>query len=180
MQWGELEVVRFLIDKRASVAVKDHTGWTPVLLAANRDDTSMLDLILSKGGKLDDYRAGWGPLNYATHHGKEKMVRHLLDQGIDPNQKHGLRKGRMHLPVHSASFMGHLEILKILLKAGADRTLKDGEGNTARDFAFQQKKERDKMREMMAGIDLSEYGAETDSPFEKPWEEIIELLEKGH
>jgi uncharacterized protein len=69
MQWDQHETARYLVQQGAQVAVNDVTGWTPVILAANTDNVPMLEFLLEQGGTLEDHRAGWGPLNYAAHHG---------------------------------------------------------------------------------------------------------------
>ena len=164
MEWGQHDTARYLVDQGAQVAVQDITGWTPVILAANTDDVAMLEFLLERGGTLDHHRNGWGPLNYAAHHGKKNMVRYLLDQGVDPNRVWDPKKKRMSLPIHSAAFMGHLDIVIMLLNAGAIAEARDGEGNTALDFILQQKRSR------LGFSYLSD----------KPWEQIINALESPH
>lgn len=183
MQWGQYETARFLVSQGAQVAVQDVSGWTPVILAANNDDIAMLEYLLDHGGSLDNHRGGWGPLNYAAHHGKKKMVRHLLDKGVDPNRVWDNTSRRMQLPTHSAAFMGKLDIVKMLLKAGSVSDAEDGNGDTPLSFALQQKEEADEIKALMDGIDLSgvkekctEFEREFEDPHEKPWDEIIEIL----
>jgi oxysterol-binding protein-related protein 1/2 len=40
-------------------------------------------------------------------------------------------------PLHLASYFGHRETVEILLDAGADRSLRSGDGQTAREIASQ-------------------------------------------
>ena len=60
--------------------------------------------------------------------------------------------------------MGHLDIVRMLLDAGAIADTKDGEGNSALDFVLQQQGRR-------LGL-----GYLSD----KPWEQIIHALERPH
>ena len=111
------------------------------------------------------------------------MVRHLLDKGVDPNRVWDTNRKRLPLPIHSATFMGHLDIVKMLLEAGSVSDAKDGSGNTPLNFALHKKKRGERLKALKSGIDISgiedklnELRPRPDDPYDKPWDEIIELL----
>lgn len=126
LQWEQEEIGLELIGQGADVNGRDETGWSPVILAAAAGRLKIMELLLGKGASLRVVRSGWSALNYASHHGKIEMVRYLIGKGMDANAEYG--KTRLSRPLHSAVFMGHLEIVKILLDHGADPHSADGEG----------------------------------------------------
>lgn len=55
------------------------------------------------------------PLIHACHWGLEVVVRHMLDNGIDPDSR-----GCIDSPLHAASYNGHYKIVEMLLQKHAD------------------------------------------------------------
>ena len=70
-------------------------------------------------------------MHYAATKGSVPIVRELLDKSayIDAESPNGTT------PLMMAAMYGSPEVVKILLEAGADPTLKNGLGLTALDFA---------------------------------------------
>lgn len=56
-----------------------------------------------------------------SSYGQESILEHLLSRGVDPN----MIGGRFKTPIQGAAFRGHLSIVEVLLKNGAD-PLKEG------------------------------------------------------
>ena len=66
---------------------------------------------------------------YIEHYTQSEMVEFLIDSGIDVNyQSNGRDNSRSAL--HNAVAMGHVEIVKSLIKNGALVEIKDKNGNT--------------------------------------------------
>lgn len=76
---------------------------------------------------------GISPLCAAATWGFADIVQLLLDAGCDPNVRNSDRGQSTAL--HSAACQEHGKIVHLLLQAGADGMLVDGEGRTAADFA---------------------------------------------
>lgn len=76
--------------------------------------------------------AGETPLHGAAAWGRANMVHLLLSAGANCNIQ-ALNTNNM-IPLHWAA-RANLETVKVLLKAGADRNLKDALGNTPYDIA---------------------------------------------
>jgi ankyrin repeat protein len=63
------------------------------------------------------------------------VVAWLLRFGADPNR---CTKAGRATPLHRAAYMGHAEVCRLLLEAGADPSVKDVDGVTAREKAMKQ------------------------------------------
>ncbi|XP_063913882.1 protein fem-1 homolog A-like [Zophobas morio] len=77
---------------------------------------------------VDDYNDyGFTKLNLACWVGDFPEAWSLLEEGAHPNGGSGLQQ---YTPLHSSSFQGHLDIVKLLLKFGADINAQEAEGYT--------------------------------------------------
>src|SRR5579872_6454485 len=84
-----------------------------------------------------------GRLASAALNGDSTAVRTLLDQGADPNDRLGPLKPPLQFvgyedwtALHVATWKGHVEVVDLLIRAGANLKLDDGHGATPLDFAF--------------------------------------------
>lgn len=111
-------------------------GMYPLTAAAGHSDLKMVGLLLNYGAKIE----GSGALILAAQCGKEDNVQCLLSRGADLNEMVPL-SGRYQdsknasSALHKAVQNGHAGVVDLLLKAGADLSLKDGKGRTAADIA---------------------------------------------
>lgn len=77
----------------------------------------------SKGANPNEWdQSGFMPLHYASRANQTEAVRLLLQYGADPN---GKTRAGATTPLHRAAFMGHIDIVKLLLAAKADSSLQD-------------------------------------------------------
>ena len=76
---------------------------------------------------------GVSPLCAATIWGYDGIVRLLLEATCDPNVRNA--DSMRSTALHAAASQEHGKIVHLLLQAGANATLEDGEGRTACDFA---------------------------------------------
>ncbi|XP_015424941.1 PREDICTED: protein phosphatase 1 regulatory subunit 12C [Myotis davidii] len=122
-----LEVVRFLVEQGATVNQADNEGWTPLHVAASC-------------GYLDIARWAWGwapppaPRGVdveAAKRAEEELLLHdtrcWLNGGAMPEARHP-RTGASAL--HVAAAKGYIEVMRLLLQAGYDPELRDGDGWT--------------------------------------------------
>ncbi|KAK0590920.1 hypothetical protein LWI29_033232 [Acer saccharum] len=63
---------------------------------------------------------GWTPLHISARKGDLKMVKQLLDEGMDVNVAAWGPKSKGVTPLHLAAQGGHLEVMDELLDRGAD------------------------------------------------------------
>lgn len=159
---GAKESVRWLLRHKAKTKRKNRDGETPVSLACSGGHIEVLRLLVGSGADLS-FQSEWGgPLAAAAgatkvvpySSGQEsfisvsytdkgattfaplaehivlEMVRILLEGGADPNDSSGTST-----PLGSAAQSGHLEVVKVLIAAGARPKTQDTMGNTALDIA---------------------------------------------
>jgi uncharacterized protein len=65
---------------------------------------------------------------------RPEIIRLLIARGC-PVDGRGSPKG--HTPLHEAAFNGDLPLVRLLLDSGADRSLRTGDGQTAKEIAAQ-------------------------------------------
>jgi ankyrin repeat protein len=107
------ESVRLLLSSGADVNHRDHFGVSALTIAEASGSSDVLELLRAAG-------ATTGPedrLHAAIREGDPESVRRLLAEGADVN---GLDTDRFETPLMTALRHRRLEILEILLEAGAD------------------------------------------------------------
>ena len=112
---GHTGIVKQLIDAGADVnetIIKSHLP-TPLCVAISRGDTDTVKLLVDAGAKLEVTDLDFGnivmPMFMAVQSGRLKIVTILLEAGCDPNPY-----------LYSAIHKGHPEIVRALIKHGAD------------------------------------------------------------
>jgi ankyrin repeat protein len=96
--------------------------------AARNDRLEALDLLVSRGARLDADVYRGTALAWASSCGHVAAVQRLLELGADPNARTtfgGPDHGEAATPLHLAAESNRLEVMRALLKAGADPTIRD-------------------------------------------------------
>lgn len=129
---GQLEMVKFLVEKGAKVDTANRDGATPLIAACDNGIFDIAEFLISKKANVNaKTTSGQSVLFITTFSGDKKLVELLLKKGANPNvavQEEGPGKGQTPLIVASAK--GYVEIAKLLLQYKADVNAKDGAGNT--------------------------------------------------
>ncbi|KAJ5694942.1 hypothetical protein N7536_005354 [Penicillium majusculum] len=95
---------------------RDPIGFDFVLAAVKNGHQAVLQVFLEAGYALNDREGGhWHktPLYFAVNQGNTKLVEYLLDKGAKPSRDE-------EPSLTSAARKGHLEMVKLFLKRGAD------------------------------------------------------------
>lgn len=137
----ESDRVFFALLQSPQVDVNAHNarGETPLMLAAIKGNLPAVQALLARGADVN--RPGWAPLHYAASGGTPQhaqIVALLLEHFayIDAASPNG------STPLMLAARYGSDAIVQLLLQEGADPTLKNQLGLTARDFALEADRER--------------------------------------
>lgn len=130
---GHAEITRLLISRGAEVSTRARLGWTPLLVAAATGHTEAVRVLLDAGADVDCRDAyGWTPLMRAVSGSDADTVRVLLTEG-KPDLEAAEENGATAL--HIAAGEGQVELVRLLLAAGADPAARDGDGRTPADVA---------------------------------------------
>ena len=124
---GHLELVKYLLNKRANVSIPDVYGDTPLHRAAADGSSDILDLLMKSGALYyAKNKKGRTPLFNAALHGEVEAAKLLLKAGdrINRQDKYG------DTPLHLAAFKGDSTMVKFLLANHADRTKGNNKGQT--------------------------------------------------
>jgi ankyrin repeat protein len=132
---GQLEQVKALLKKGVPCDAVDQDGHTALMFAAFNGHSEIVIYLLDAGAEI-------GKREYldrtALHYGSTgpfpETVKILLDRGADPNE---VDSDEHFSPLMHAAAEGHLEVVKVLIAHGADKSLKDVDGDDAASFAAQ-------------------------------------------
>lgn len=132
---GNLEEVRRLVLDGTSVDAIDAERRTPLMWAAFNGHTPVAEYLLDAGAEIDAKDGnGRTALMYASSGPFEETVKLLLADGAEVDVQ-GTLEG--FTPLMTAAAEGQVEVVRQLLDHGADRSLKDTDGDTALTFAQQ-------------------------------------------
>lgn len=132
---GEFDEVRRLIKNGASVNVTDAERRSPMMFAAFNGHTAVVEYFLDAGAQIDSKdSSGRTALMYASSGDFAGTVELLLERGAKVNVR-GTLEG--FTPLMTAAAEGLVDVVQVLLDAGADPDLTDKDGDTALKFARQ-------------------------------------------
>jgi hypothetical protein len=135
---GDVDAVARAL-RNASVNGCDLHGQTALHLAAERDKLAVVMLLLDRGADVHARSdGGRTPLHLAARSASSSTVETLLERGgADPNARTAKGRTALHYAASAArdGDEERREVLRILRDWGADPTIEDRDGETARDVA---------------------------------------------
>lgn len=129
-----LEVASFLIEQGADVTSKSLTGYTPMMICAQKGFVSVAKALLPRGNSISQtyFSNRASLLSIAVWANQAEMVQFLLSEGALVNAVDKLG----WTPLMISAYQGNCTIAKILLDHGADKYIRQEMGWQARDFAY--------------------------------------------
>lgn len=131
---GDVEMLRMLLDAGADPMHHTHHKGYPIHDAIwhNRTQAAVLLLPYYRHVNFNPHGAGNGyPICMAIHHGRVEVVRAFIKAGVRVNDPMFKDEPLLVVAVRS----NRLEIVRMLLAAGADKNLRDASGKRAIDYA---------------------------------------------
>ena len=122
---GSIEIVRFLLEAGAKVAAEAHSSASSLYAAVEDANLPMVNLLLDYDGAV---ALNWfdvidrTPLTIAVEMENIPIARRLIEAGADVNAHNEPQIGDTAL--HRAAANGTLEMVELLLEAGANPTIK--------------------------------------------------------
>jgi len=139
MSSSVLEGVAASFPQLASELVAREQASELLYEASKTDDLPAAFIAIQKGADPNarhDIRLET-PLHVATYSGYKDMVLFLLEVGSDINCQTKLGRTPLHLATVSLRPQVRMELVEVLISRGADHTIKDTEGKTARDYVLE-------------------------------------------
>lgn len=126
---GAEQVTRFLLARLPCMATcaSSRDGSTPLHYAAFQGHAPVVRRLMAAGARLEArvVSSGETPLHFAARHGHAQACLPLLElptSGAEASSAEGLSLQRADgcTPLFLASYLGHLDVVRILLRSGAD------------------------------------------------------------
>jgi ankyrin repeat protein len=111
------ELLYFLYPNPSPETIQAMPGFRPLFAAVLSNRPVLARFLLDQGAdpNAKDEGTGATALYESAHRGLEEMTKVLLERGADVN----LQGGKSETPLGAAKEGGHLEIVELLVKAGA-------------------------------------------------------------
>ncbi len=130
----DLKSIKSILKKSKDIEIKDRAGRTPFLNAVIEDSIAIVQILLDHGANIHiQDKEGWSALHFASQNQSVEMTKLLLEKGslVDSMDAYG------NTPLWRAVFnsRGRGEVIRLLLKAGADKERKNNQGVSPLDLA---------------------------------------------
>mmetsp|Transcript_26989 Transcript_26989/g.41400 ORF Transcript_26989/g.41400 Transcript_26989/m.41400 type:complete len:841 (-) Transcript_26989:19-2541(-) len=151
---GNSETVLKLLECGADPTLVDMHGSSALYEAARNGYTDTMEILVKHGASLCmTEKLAASILDQAVFDGDIVLLRRLLEAKIQVNASDYDKRAAVHI----AAAEGNLSALKILMEFGADLSVKDRWGNTAKDEAI-----RAGSRQLLQFIEEHDYCSKTD------------------
>lgn len=179
---GNINIVKFLLDKGADASMKGFINMTPLHYAATRGRKEIAELLIQRGAVVNARdEQNTIPLHYAAYGGYLDVVKLLIEKGADINAKSDAPVTG-NTPLHVAIYEGHHKVIRYLLSKGADVNSTTFDKRTALHYAADRNDVNSVKILIQNGVDLASiaYGqTPLEIAEEKGFVDIVDLLKKA-
>lgn len=132
----DLDTLKFL---SGDIEAKNEAGNTPLILAAAENNHQAIAMLFKRGAKLETRgNNGYTALNVAVQEGQVQAAAMLISLGADLESRVETEMGTTEggaTPLWNAVKKNQVEIVRLLIVAGANVNVLDGNGNSVLAFA---------------------------------------------
>ncbi|XP_068592554.1 B-cell lymphoma 3 protein homolog [Cebidichthys violaceus] len=123
-----LSVVLSHSQSSTCLEIRNYEGLSPLHLAVLRGQKDLGRMLLDAGADINamDIKSGQSPLMHAVESNNADMVHFLIERGCDVNSQ----SYSGNTALHSACGRGQVDTARLLLKSGADSSLKNYHNDT--------------------------------------------------
>jgi len=126
-EFGNLEMVKYLIKHVADITIKDKNKRTTLFYACKSGKEFLVKYLVKLGANINEEDEGGNtPLFNACLSGNENLVRYLVDEGADINKQNNDGE----TPLFNACGNGNVNLIKILIDLEVDKNKQDNDGKT--------------------------------------------------
>lgn len=122
-------LLRILLDFGANVSVANDVGATALHISAEDGHLATTEVLIEAGAELDPATfTGATPIHLAAYRGRSEVIQALIEAGADVDNVSLVDKTfRQHgdTPLYAAAGPGHLDAVRVLLRAKANLLLVD-------------------------------------------------------
>jgi ankyrin repeat protein len=139
---GNVECVQVIVNAKANVNTKDKDGTNALMAAAARGHLDVVSVLLAAGANINEQNFDGHTALMFAYNGKnqvetlwERFSQYVSDAENEVDSKGSLDDNGTG-PIIREALDNHTALVNLLLKHGADKSLKDKEGHIANDFDF--------------------------------------------
>lgn len=124
----DIKTVNMLLNKGIDVNAKTKKGNTALMLAVSGQSIKSFDALIKHGASVNVLnKKNNSVLHCSAYEGNIEITKKLLHQ----SRQHLNTKNKVGFtPLHIAAISNHVEVVEVLLKAGAKIDIQDNDGNT--------------------------------------------------
>ncbi|KAF3034655.1 hypothetical protein E8E12_000551 [Didymella heteroderae] len=119
-------MVELLLSHGAEAKLANNAGWSPLLLASDQGNSSIVELLLDNGVVHTPNNEGWTPLMRTSYYGHVHTTRLLLARGADMTAANKFGQTSLYI----AASQGHIEVVRLLLNKGVDVNIPNKRGRS--------------------------------------------------
>jgi ankyrin repeat protein/CII-binding regulator of phage lambda lysogenization HflD len=123
---GNLEAVKYLVEKGVNVNMENEERLTPLYYACQKGDLELVRYLVERGVNIQaKSKYGETPLYGACWRDNLELIKYLVEKGANIQAK-----SYGETPLATTARAGNLEAVKYLVGQGANVSVRDEEGNT--------------------------------------------------
>ena len=131
----DIATVRQLLSDGADPDDRNMHGWTALMIAVAQQHEKTVQILLENGADPNlSNLLGRNALMFAARYGNVGFVRQLIQHGAQVNLDESSDPENRNV-LSAAAEQGHEKVVQLLLEAGADPTIRNRAGNSAKDYA---------------------------------------------